>query len=173
VVSNWKDPKTIRRYLDNEVFPALGDRLLKDVTALDVQSLVYRKRDNGQVAAAIQLRGVLEGLFDYAIETRLMTINPAAMVATRYIGKPTHRRQYGQASARQWHRDPSRHGDLSVSILARVRNTRKGKCLFIECRVTRALIVFQGPCPIRLERALGKRSCLRKRREMDAPGWLE
>jgi integrase len=87
VVSNWKDPKTIRRYLDNEIFPALGDRLLKDVTALDVQSLVYRKRDNGQVAAAIQLRGVLKRLFDYAIETRLVTINPAAMVATRYIGK--------------------------------------------------------------------------------------
>ncbi len=87
VASNWKDPKTIRRYLDNEIFPALGDRLLKDVTALDVQSLVYRKRDNGQVAAAIQLRGVLKRLFDYAIETRLMTINPAAMVATRYIGK--------------------------------------------------------------------------------------
>jgi integrase len=87
VVANWKDPKTIRRYLDNEIFPSLGDRLLKDVTALDVQALVYRKRDNGQVSAAIQLRSVIKQLFDYAIETRLVTINPAAMVATRYIGK--------------------------------------------------------------------------------------
>jgi integrase len=86
-VANWKDPKTIRRYLDNEIFPTLGDRLLKEVTALDVQALVYRKRDNGQVSAAIQLRGVIKQLFDYAIETRLVTINPAAMVATRYIGK--------------------------------------------------------------------------------------
>jgi integrase len=73
--------------LDNEIFPTLGDRLLKDVTALDVQALVYRKRDNGQVSAAIQLRGVMKRVFDYAIETRLVTINPAAMVATRYIGK--------------------------------------------------------------------------------------
>jgi integrase len=87
VVANWKDPKTIRRYLDNEIFPTLGDRTLKDVTALDVQALVYRKRDNGQVSAAIQLRGVIKQLFDYAIETRLVTINPASMVATRYIGK--------------------------------------------------------------------------------------
>jgi integrase len=87
VVANWKDPKTIRRYLDNEIFPTLGDRLLKEVTALDVQALVYRKRDNGQVSAAIQLRSVIKQLFDYAIETRLVTINPAAMVATRYIGK--------------------------------------------------------------------------------------
>jgi integrase len=87
VVSNWKDPKSIRRYLDNEILPAFGEKALKDVTAMDVQALVYRKRDNGQVAAAIQLRGVIKQMFDYAIETQLVTVNPAAMVATRYIGK--------------------------------------------------------------------------------------
>src|ERR1039458_4047574 len=87
VVNRWKDPKSVRRYLDNEIFPAFGEKALKDVNALDVQSLVYRKRDGGQVAAAIQLRGMIKQLFDYAIETRLVTINPAAMVATRFIGK--------------------------------------------------------------------------------------
>jgi integrase len=87
VVRNWKDPKTVRRYLDNEVFPTLGEKALKDVNALDVQGLVYRKRDNGRIAAAIQLRMVIKQMFDYAIETRLVTVNPAAMVATRYIGK--------------------------------------------------------------------------------------
>jgi integrase len=87
VMERWKDPKTIRRYLDNEIFPILGEKTLKDVNALDVQALVYRKRDNGRVAAAIQLRSVIKQMFDYAIETRLVTVNPAAMVATRYIGK--------------------------------------------------------------------------------------
>jgi len=87
VLKNWKEPKHIRRYLDNEILPAFGTMQLKDVTPLDVQKLVYRKRDNGQVAAAIQLRGVIKRMFDYAIETRLVTANPAALVATRYIGK--------------------------------------------------------------------------------------
>ena len=87
VLRRWKDPKSIRRYLDNEIYPAFGEKALRDVNALDVQSLVYRKRDNGRVAAAIQLRMVLKQVFDYAIEARLLTINPAAMVATRYIGK--------------------------------------------------------------------------------------
>ena len=50
VVRRWKDPKTIRRYLDNEIFPTLGEKALKEVNALDVQALVYRKRDNGRVA---------------------------------------------------------------------------------------------------------------------------
>jgi integrase len=87
VLMRWKDPKTIRRYLDNEIFPTFGEKALKDISALDVQGLVYRKRDNGRIAAAIQLRMVLKQIFDYAIETRLLAINPAAMVATRYIGK--------------------------------------------------------------------------------------
>jgi integrase len=87
VVANWKDPKCIRRYLDNEIFPALGEKTLKDVNALEVQALVYRKRDNGRIAAAMQLRNVLKQIFDYALELQLVTLNPASMVATRYIGK--------------------------------------------------------------------------------------
>jgi integrase len=87
VVRHWKDPKTIRRYLDNEIFPTLGEKTLKEVNALDVQALVYRKRDNGRVQAAMQLRNVIKQMFAYAIETQLVTVNPAVMVATRYIGK--------------------------------------------------------------------------------------
>lgn len=87
VVRRWKDPKSIRRYLDNEILPSLGDKTLKDVNALDVQALVYRKRDNGQVQAAMQLRNVIKQMFAYAIETQLVIVNPAVMVATRYIGK--------------------------------------------------------------------------------------
>ncbi|HMD76495.1 MAG TPA: integrase arm-type DNA-binding domain-containing protein [Terracidiphilus sp.] len=87
VVRNWKDPKSIRRYLDNEILPALGEKALKELNALDVQALVYRKRDSGRIAAAMQLRNVLKQMFDYALELQLVTINPAAMVATRYIGK--------------------------------------------------------------------------------------
>src|SRR6266542_734481 len=87
VEKNWKNPAHIQRYLDKEIYPALGDRLLKDITALDVQAIVYRKRDNGRVAAAMQLRGVMKQMFDYALEVQQVTMNPAAMVATRYIGK--------------------------------------------------------------------------------------
>jgi integrase len=87
VMQRWKNPKAIRRYLDNEIFPTLGEKALKDVNALDVQVLVYRKRDNGQVQAAMQLRNVIKQMFSYAIEVQLVTVNPAVMVATRYIGK--------------------------------------------------------------------------------------
>lgn len=87
VIKNWKNPSDIRRYLDNEIYPTLGEKVLKDVSVLDVQALVYRKRDNGRTASAMRIRMVLKQLFDYALETQLVTLNPAAMVATRYIGK--------------------------------------------------------------------------------------
>jgi hypothetical protein len=51
-------------------FPHSAQCSLKDVTALEVQKLVYRKRDNGQVRAAIQLRGVIKRMFDYAFGYR-------------------------------------------------------------------------------------------------------
>ena len=98
VIPNWKDPKHIRRYIDKEIVPAIGSIQLNKADALDVQKLVYRKRDNGQVQAAIQLRGVIKRMFDYAIETRLVTLNPAAMVATRYIGKARARQRVLTAS---------------------------------------------------------------------------
>jgi integrase len=87
VVRNRKKPEEILRYLEREIYPAFGDKLLQDVTALDVQALVYRKRDNGREAAAIMIRQVIKLLFDYAIHSQLATINPATMVATRYIGR--------------------------------------------------------------------------------------
>jgi integrase len=72
----------------------LGHKFLKDITALDVQAIVYRKRDNGRIAAAMQLRGVMKQMFDYAIELQQATMNPAAMVATRYIGKARKRSRF-------------------------------------------------------------------------------
>lgn len=91
VEKNLKDPIQIRRWLDAEIYPAIGDKKLKTVDALDVQRLVYRKRDKGHVASAMRIRMVLKQVFDYAIELQLVAMNPAAMVATRYIGKATRR----------------------------------------------------------------------------------
>lgn len=87
VLSRWKDTKTIRRCLDNEIFPTLGEKTPKDVNALDVQALVHRKRDNGRVQTAMQLRNVIKQIFDYGIEIQLVRINPTVIVATRFIGK--------------------------------------------------------------------------------------
>ncbi len=94
VAKNWKDPSGELRYLEKDLYPALGDRPLKDITALDIQSVVYPKRDGGHPSAAICLRNTIKRMYDYAVELQLAAMNPAAMVATRYIGKTTRRSRY-------------------------------------------------------------------------------
>jgi hypothetical protein len=98
-----KSAKDFRRYLDSEIYPALGAKLVKELDALDVQALVYRKRDNGRIAAAMRIRLVLKQIFDYAVERRLVTVNPAAMIAARFIGKARKRsRVLSPAEIRQY-----------------------------------------------------------------------
>ena len=93
VDKNWKDPSNEHRNLEKGFFPEFGDRLLRDITAVDVQLVVYRKRDGGHPAAAICLRNTIKRMYDYAVETHCALINPAAMVATKYIGKAVRRKR--------------------------------------------------------------------------------
>jgi integrase len=94
VEKNWKDPSNERRYLEKDFFPEFGGRPLNEITILDIQSVVYRKRDGGHPSAAIHLRNTIKRMYDYAIELRLVLINPAAMVATKYVGKAVRRKRH-------------------------------------------------------------------------------
>jgi len=87
VVRDRKDPRNIRRYLDNEIFPTLGGKIIREVTAMDVQTLVFRKRDNGQEAAAAELRNLIKRIFDYAVVCGAAQINPALALPTGFITK--------------------------------------------------------------------------------------
>jgi len=87
VVRSLKDPSGVRRYLDKEIFPAFGNKVLKDVTAADVQTLVFRKRDNGLESAAAAIRNLIKRLFDYAIVRGAAQVNPALALPMRFITK--------------------------------------------------------------------------------------
>jgi Arm DNA-binding domain len=55
-----KDTKQLRRYREKEIYPAFGTWALRDVTAQDVQRIVFKKRDNGFESAVAQLVRVCE-----------------------------------------------------------------------------------------------------------------
>lgn len=93
VDKNWKDPSHERRYIEKEFFPEFGARPLKDISVLDVQTVVYRKKNNGHPATALRLRSAIKRMYDYAIERQLAIINPATMVATKFIGKAVRRKR--------------------------------------------------------------------------------
>lgn len=87
VVRDRKDPRNQRRYLDNEILPILGKKILRDVTAADVQALVFRKRDNGQESAAAEMRNLIKRMFDYAVVCGAAQVNPALALPVRFITK--------------------------------------------------------------------------------------
>jgi len=87
VLRDRKDPRDMRRYLDNEILPVLGQKPLSQVTADDVKTLVFRKRDNGQESAAAQIRNLMKRIFDYAVVCGVALTNPAMALPTRFITK--------------------------------------------------------------------------------------
>jgi integrase len=88
VVENTrKEPRTIRRYLERDVYPALGSMPLSAVEKHHVREIVFKKRDCGHGMAAVAVRNVLKRLFDYAVELEACAVNPAAAIAIKFIAQ--------------------------------------------------------------------------------------
>ena len=85
IAKDRKDATQLRRYLEKEIYPAFGNRPVREITAQDVQRLVFRKRDNGFESAAAQLRNLLKRVFDYALVCGVVTTNPTHATPTRFI----------------------------------------------------------------------------------------
>lgn len=85
IVQKRKDPAHLRRYLDKEIYPVLGNKLLRDITAADVREIVLRKKGHGFPAAAVQIRGLLKRIFEYALFCEVTDKNPALAVPMQFI----------------------------------------------------------------------------------------
>jgi integrase len=88
-----KDPKNLRRWLDNEIYPSLGDKPVREITGSDIQALIFRKRDAGMPASAAGIRNLIKRIFDYAIACGLATVNPAMQTPMKFIAVPRPRRR--------------------------------------------------------------------------------
>ena len=85
IAKNRKDATQLRRYLEKEIYPAFGNRPIREITAQDVQRLVCRNRANGFESAAAQLRNLLKRVFDYALVCGVVVANPTHATPTRFI----------------------------------------------------------------------------------------
>ena len=85
VCLNVKDPLNIRRVLDKDILPAIGNKKLGEVTALDVLGITDRIKNRGADQMALMTRNIIKRLYSYAIARHLAEVNPAALVEARYI----------------------------------------------------------------------------------------
>ena len=86
-----KNPRPLRGLLDNQLSPALGDKLLRDITKADVRKLLFEKRNAGYPAAALNLRQALKSMLDYAVTEELLEFNPVGLIPKKDIGRIVHR----------------------------------------------------------------------------------
>lgn len=82
---------TQKYWLELDIYPALGGRKIKDVTAGDVLTLLDSIKKRGSPQSALRVRGIIKQVYDYAIGRQRATINPAAQIPSKVVHKPQSR----------------------------------------------------------------------------------
>ncbi len=80
-----KDVTMPRRYLEKDILPHIGSKPVRDITAEDVRSVIWRKKEQGFDAAAGQVHGLLKRMFDYALTCGLIQTNPVMALPMRHV----------------------------------------------------------------------------------------
>ncbi len=76
--ASWKD--NVRRWLDKEIYPAIGRKPLADVTPADVLAMMRAMSESGKPKSAEYARQVVAQVFQYAIQNLRTKFNPAREV---------------------------------------------------------------------------------------------
>ncbi len=82
-----RDPKPVRGCLDHQILPALGDKVLKEITKADIRKLLFEKRNAGYEMAALFQRQILKMILDYAVVEELIEYNPVMLIPKDAIGR--------------------------------------------------------------------------------------
>lgn len=77
--------RTTSRALEKDVYPAIGNKPVTEVTPGDVLAICDRIKKRGSPKMALHTRNVLKRMFEYAIARQLVTINPATAVVARFV----------------------------------------------------------------------------------------
>lgn len=77
--------RNIERVLTKDVIPAIGTKLVDEVTVQDILHITDRIKARGADQMALQTRNVLKRLFAYAIARQKTRFNPAAAIEAKFI----------------------------------------------------------------------------------------
>lgn len=79
-------------YIHKHIVPHIGSKFLTEVTPSDCIAIALRIKRGGAPAVAHKVLEQLRGLFGFAVDRHLLTVNPAAQVrAARIVGPRTSR----------------------------------------------------------------------------------
>lgn len=79
------NPRNIKRLLEKDVIPAIGNKQIADVTVTDILAITDKIKARGSDQMALQTRNVLKRLFAYAIAREKIKFNPATAIEAKFI----------------------------------------------------------------------------------------
>jgi len=85
VKRTYRDPRNLRRILDKDVLPAIGQKPIADVRIEDVLRITDAIKARGADQMALHTRNAMKRLFAYAIARGKTLFNPAAAIEARFI----------------------------------------------------------------------------------------
>lgn len=85
VIPNNSKPRNILRALGKDIFPAIGNKQVAEVTVTDILAIIDKIKNRGADQMALQTRNVLKRLFAYAIAREKTQFNPAAAIEAKFI----------------------------------------------------------------------------------------
>ncbi len=91
VCKDRKKPEHLLRYLEKDIYPAIGNKAIEELTTEDVRSVIWQKKDHGCDAAAGQIRALLKRMLDYGITVGVIGANPVQALPMRHVHKPRSR----------------------------------------------------------------------------------
>lgn len=80
-----KNAAPIRRYLNRDVYPAIGAIPVSAVQSEHVRDIVFAIRNAGHGQAAVAVRNLLKRIWDYALACGVTAENPVSAVPVKYI----------------------------------------------------------------------------------------
>lgn len=80
-------------WIRNEIVPKIGSRYIHEVTPADCIAIIERIQQRGAPAVARKVLEQLRGMFSYAVDRHLLTLNPAAQIKASKIVGPKRTRE--------------------------------------------------------------------------------
>jgi integrase len=94
-----KGDKPIRRYLERDVFPVIGERSIASIRQDELRDLIWAKRDgiegvtHGRPQAALILYHLLKRMWNYALVCGAAATNPLHLIPAKYVASAHSRKR--------------------------------------------------------------------------------
>jgi integrase len=124
-----RDIAPMRRYLERDVYPVIGNRAIGSIHTDDVRELIFKRVEEGKPQSALAIRNLLKRLWDYALVRGVADKNPLAAIPAKFVAEMSERNRALKP--------PELAAFLKALQMARIRPDLKAALCFILLTLTR------------------------------------